>query len=846
MMITVRSFLYMTLIVWLTACSQSDLSQMPRPAGETVIHSQGEDGQLGKKRKAWLELMHGGQASDWRNHEMQNQWHRYQDWQTSRQSVRSGIEWFANGQLSGEWVERGSNNNAGNIMVADFDAEEELIYAVGGGGPMFVGDLSGSSWQLVSDKLRFSTSLLKVFTLESGKKRIVSAVEGIPYYSEDGGATWVKSSGVTPTTGGWELYDSHITNTGIIFFIGRKDYNGSLKVYASFDKGSTFKALRLFNTSDRRNLALGCLPETGEVYVIEQTAANTSRMYRFNPTSRGLDQINTSVPVGFGAEGRANLQVARYRDTLRLYSFKEDKSFMMSNDEGKSWKKLSTLPTTPWEVGVYVCPSNPEHMIYGEVNAFRSMNGGFMWLRISEWWEYYGDIYSKLHADIMRVKEFRYKDGKPFLLNCNHGGIYISEDYGATHSNVGLFQLNVSQYYDVRTYPSNPYMVFAGSQDQGQQRGLLAGKEAAELVQNISGDYGHIEFTGNGKHLWSVYPGGWIGYYSEPLTQNGPIAGYEIKSSNETVWIPPIMPSPNPAEDVVYAAGGSTTPTSNGSHILRLEVKGTDIVASQLPFNFGVSGGQISAMATDPMDDKIWYVATTNGQFYRSEDGGQQFTRTAQFLSEAHYLYGSCILPSAMQKDVVYLSGNGYNYKPVYRSADGGKTFAEMSDGLPKTMVFNIVANEDETLLFAATEAGPYVCIVAQKKWYSLSGATTPNQTFWSVEYVAETRTARFATYGRGIWDFEAGELISSSFTADQANAFYKMFPNPACQSISLQCPDCNADTRVFVFDNQGKQVLSTTYQREKEIDLSALSCGMYRAIFLTKKGLKNIPFVVQ
>ncbi|MBK7635239.1 MAG: hypothetical protein IPJ13_13865 [Saprospiraceae bacterium] len=76
---------------------------------------------------------------------------------------------------------------------------------------------------------------------------------------------------------------------------------------------------------------------------------------------------------------------------------------------------------------------------------------------------------------------------------------------------------------------------------------------------------------------------------------------------------------------------------------------------TQLPFNFAVSGEKISAMAIHPSNKSHWFVATTNGKFYKSTDSGQNFTKTAEFLSQSHYLYGSCILPSTINPNVIYL-----------------------------------------------------------------------------------------------------------------------------------------------------------------------------------------------
>jgi hypothetical protein len=772
--------------------------------------------------------MHGGKESGWRSIESENQLKKYENWLKIHDRKRSDEEYVAGGQILGKWTERGSNNNAGNIMVTDYDAEEDMVYAVGGGGPLFKGDFSGFGWSLVNDKLRFSTNLLKVFHLNSGVKRIVSAVNGIPHYSEDDGISWKKSSGVTATSDGWEIAHSQITNDGKIFFLGRNDYYGSIKVYVSFDFGTTYKTLKLFNTSDGQNIALSWNAINDEVFVIEQISITLSNMYKFNPSTKSLDKRNTNIPISFGENGRANLQSVTIRDTTHHFAYREDKKLYISKDEGKSWKFLSVMPSTPWEVGLYVCPSDPGKMIFGEVNAYRSINGGGNWSKINDWADYYDDIENKLHADIMTVKEFRDKSGKPFLLNGNHGGLYYSEDYGKSHINIGLYNLNVSQYYDVRSYPSDHQRVFAGSQDQGQQRGVIDGDDTAELFQNISGDYGHIEFTGNGKSLWSVYPGGSIGFYSAPLSQRYPVAGYEIVSKNETVWIPPIIPGPDPEKDIVLAAGGSVTATSSGSHIIQLEYKNNEIVPTQLPFNFAVSGGQISAMAIHPNNKSHWFVATTNGKFYKSTDSGQSFTKTAEFLSQSHYLYGSCILPSAQNPDFIYLSGNGYTYEPVYRSVDRGLTFSEFSNGLPETMVFNIVANEDESLIFAATENGPYVYIAGTGKWFELSGIETPNQTFWSVEYIPEIKTARFGTYGRGIWDFEVKEIISAIHDIKQMDRSFTVFPNPARDFITIETKDEYKFRFVTIYDSVGKIVLKSSYILSSPINISTLAKGWY------------------
>ena len=93
-----------------------------------------------------------------------------------------------------------------------------------------------------------------------------------------------------------------------------------------------------------------------------------------------------------------------------------------------------------------------------------------------------------------------------------------------------------------------------------------------------------------------------------------------------------------------------------------------------------------------------------------------------------------------------------------------------MNNGLPGTLVFQLAGTPDDAILFAATEIGPYGFSKHEQEWYLLSGLSAPDQTYWTVDYIPEINTARFGTYGRGIWDFildENFDLISGDINDD-------------------------------------------------------------------------------
>jgi photosystem II stability/assembly factor-like uncharacterized protein len=826
-----NKIIYLLILLAIISCN-SEPQLYPLP---TEIKMDAEEGNHAQLRKKWLEMVHGGPQSGWQMQEVSNQEERLAYLRTLPYSNRDGSEDLAGGRIRGKWLERGSNNQAGSVMNVWYDTANDQLFAIGAGGPMFKGGLSGFSWELVNDDIRFDANVLEAFLLNAGAKRLVAFTGGSPYYSEDGGINWVKGTGFAAPADGYHIHSSVRLNDAI-FVLAKKGWYNNYVLYKSTD-GKKYSIVKTFTTSDGRNLAMCATNNSSSLYFIEQVNAAESKIHTLSTSATALQTKNTSSAIGFGSEGSANIQCHITGQDTTLYVFNNELNFYQSQDQGQNWEQISKLPSSPWGVGLLVVPSNKSKMLYGEVNAFRSLNDGKNWTKINEWWEYYGQVQTKLHADIMVMKEFKDANNKDVIIIGHHGGISITYDYGVTTKNISLYGLNVSQYYDVRSYPPDPTRVFAGAQDQGLQRGLIVDEAVADFYQNISGDYGHIEFTSGGEHMWTMYPGGSLSFYLNPLSQNSPNAGYEINSKRESVWIPPIAVNPHETDDIIYVAGGSTDPSSNGSHIIKVRYN-NGIEVEDLPFDFSVSGGEISAIAISPLDENIWYVATTNGSFYKSTDGGVNFVLKQKMTSEAHYLYGSCILPSKTDKDVVYLSGSGYgSIAPVYMSKNGGESFQAMRNGMPSTVAFQIAANENEDIIYAATETGPYVYLKDEDKWFPLSGNTTPNQTYWSVEYIPQLATARFGTYGRGVWDFVFESTpVSSKDWAEEESAI-QLWPMPVVGEVNWKS-ELNFD-RITLYHVNGMPVKEIQVGEEK-VDVSFLPEGTYFMVFSVGKKQIN------
>ncbi|MFT5585058.1 MAG: hypothetical protein ACI9VR_002646, partial [Cognaticolwellia sp.] len=164
----------------------------------------------------------------------------------------------------------------------------------------------------------------------------------------------------------------------------------------------------------------------------------------------------------------------------------------------------------------------------------------------------------------------------------------------------------------------------------------------------------------------------------------------------------------------------------------------------------------LSAVTFAPTDASRAVAATSYGRIFVSEDGARTWTLSDAQVLYGHYFYGHSLVISHADPDVVYIGGSGYGGDTVYRSTDGGMSWSPWAEGMPSTTAFTMAeARDGSGRLFAATETAAYVRHPTDGEWEDLTGADAPVTTYWSVEILAHENTARFGTYGRGIWDFQ-------------------------------------------------------------------------------------------
>ncbi len=737
---------------------------------------------------------------------------------------------YANGRIIGQWIEKGSDNLSGRVHTLDFDTVDKTIILASAGGNIWKGTIKGNDWYCLNNSQRFpNPRMVKILDL-NGKKRIV-VVSNSPssvYYTDDFGKNWIRSLGLdNAEKWGWMIRGQVTIDQKVYVLLTEWDYKNwksVVSLYKSSDFAQSFSkiysAFLDYNISQLCDIWAPRYDMNILYFAIKDTLYTIDLQNNFNIVSINpfIDKYTEGVMVRGCAIGK----------DLHLYLAKQNNNvetiFYYSTDGGKSFTAKGSLGFYPFEKNSFeASQAFPTNVYFGQVEFYSSINNGNKWSRLNAWYDYYSKPETKLHADIPGIVSFRIWDSKnkrfiDYVFVCTDGGLYLLELSYYTDpfqvTNLSMKNLNISQYYSIYTYKKDPKVLFAGSQDQGFQLCLTDSGKALSFTQVISGDYGHLGSSDGGDNLWCVYPG-----FAMLAFHPNEVYSY-LKTWNfvggRFLWLPPIIPDPKDPLVAYVLSGDNEQPSSTpASFIYKLMyLESEDSIAYEvIPFNFALDdpNRKVSYFAISPLKYGYWFAISNDGLFFRSTDAGNSWEVISDFAGpKSHYFYGNKILPSRVQMGKIVVAGSGYSTPGLFISYDTGKTFTPLNNSLPSTLFFDVEFNEDESLLFAATEIGPFVYHFAEGKWYSLSGVDCPDQVFWDVEYLPSLKTARFATYGRGIWDFKIEKVldVKESQCEIPSKIDINVFPNPSTSSVRIDV-NTGQNTILFVeiFDSEGKLI---------------------------------------
>jgi photosystem II stability/assembly factor-like uncharacterized protein len=281
-----------------------------------------------------------------------------------------------------------------------------------------------------------------------------------------------------------------------------------------------------------------------------------------------------------------------------------------------------------------------------------------------------------------------------------------SFDMGKTYIRVN--NIPVAQIYRVAVDNRDPYWMYIGLQDNHSFMGPSATRHWLGILNQ---DWIEIGFSdGTGK---AVDKDDWHKVYSSSSNGNlslvDPMTGDEMginprppagEPAYRYDWDAPVMASRLTAGTVYLGANrlfiskdyGSSwartkdlTRAINRDELEMMGVKNRDIKLSR---NDGDNISEISNLAESPLDAKILWVGTDDGNVQLSQDGGTTWTELSKSITSVKDgTFVGKIVASAASRGTAYVSFDAHrdgDFKPyIVKTTDFGKTWTSVGSCLP-------------------------------------------------------------------------------------------------------------------------------------------------------------------
>lgn len=390
----------------------------------------------------------------------------------------------------------------------------------------------------------------------------------------------------------------------------------------------------------------------------------------------------------------------------------------------------------------------------GQLNTGKTTDGGQSWRLLSNWLGQFGLGY--VHAD-HHTATVSLAGGKKRVMFGTDGGLFVSNDEGASwndQKNVGLVDHLI---YSMATSGADPKSVLIGLQDNGTR---IRSGNTSVFNQSYGGDgFGVGWSQGNGNSALGSYVYGYIysaqkdpniqKKWTDPVFDDASCSYNGINACN-AYFVTPIE-TPSAAAD----PAGQTYFTNTASLIYRTDNAGASwrpIFAGDTAFTY--VRGTSHSVSVSPLDLNHVAAVSTGGTILVTADGGAHWVRRDNKVA-GYPGFNSNI--AWANNTVLYVASENPNSQAVWvvKSTDGGATWAAASSGLPNVPVQKLLAAPDDlsgNTVYAATWLGVYRTVNGGASWTQF-GAGLPTVEVSDLYMPRDGSFLRASTYGRGVWD---------------------------------------------------------------------------------------------
>ncbi|MBO6880460.1 T9SS type A sorting domain-containing protein [Winogradskyella sp.] len=234
---------------------------------------------------------------------------------------------------------------------------------------------------------------------------------------------------------------------------------------------------------------------------------------------------------------------------------------------------------------------------------------------------------------------------------------------------------------------------------------------------------------------------------------------------------------------------------------------------------------------------QIEYIETFgNNLFVIGANGGRKSTNDGtswSTLTEPEALARmNSVSFNQTNPNTVYATVRGYvDGSKVFKSTDGGLTWANISAGLPNILAKQVVLkqNQSEEILFLGTELGVYYK-VGTDNWLPL-GQDLPNVIINDLEINYTVDKLIAGTYGRGLWEIS---INNSTLGVDEVelddSTAPSIYPNPVSSGeLHIKLNSATPELDYVMYNVVGGIVKQgTLVSGDNKLDVTNVSSGVY------------------